>query len=59
MAAADKPLQNFEISLANYVALDMTKGIDVTGQEDPQLFRVRPRPISILKHALTYLDALD
>ena len=42
VAIASKPLQNFEILLANYVALDMTKGVYVTGHEGPQLFWVRP-----------------
>jgi len=43
-AVAGEPLEDFEILLANYVALDMVKGVHISGPEGPELFRVRPSP---------------
>jgi hypothetical protein len=42
VAVPGEPLEDFEILLANYVALDMVKGVYVKGQAGPELFRVRP-----------------
>jgi hypothetical protein len=42
VAVPGESLQDFEILLASYVALDMLKGVHLSGQAGPELFRVRP-----------------